>query len=107
MKLPYTDGSAEIGDYEDPLNNLSRMSNPLSSSSVKMTKAAIAGIDIKRLNSFMPGKLHLSSCLSLLYRQDFYYNVYIDRCDCCWTLGNNVKCISKLKKIDLSSSSIL
>ena len=94
MKLPYTDGSAEIGDYEDPLNNLSRMSNPLSSSSVKMTKAAIAGIDIKRLNSFMPGKLHLSSCLSLLYRQDFYYNVYIDRCDCCWTLGNNIECIS-------------
>lgn len=62
MKLPYTDGSAEIGDYEDPLSNLSRMSNPLSSSSVRMTKAAIAGIDIKRLKSFMPGELHLSGC---------------------------------------------
>lgn len=56
MKLPYTDGSAEIGDYDDPSNNLSRMSNPLSSTSVKMTKAAIAGIDIKRLASFMPGE---------------------------------------------------
>ncbi|CAB3997164.1 cilia- and flagella-associated 43-like [Paramuricea clavata] len=55
VKLPYTDGSAEIGDYDDPSNNLSRMSNPLSSTSVKMTKAAIAGIDIKRLTSFMPG----------------------------------------------------
>ena len=63
MKLPYTDGTAEIGDYEEPLNNLSRMSNPLSSSSVKMTKAAIAGIDIKRLKSFMPGEVHLLGCL--------------------------------------------
>ena len=55
-KLPYTDGCAEIGDYEDLSNSLSRMSNPLSSTSVKMTKAAIAGIDIKRLKSFMPGE---------------------------------------------------
>ena len=54
-KLPYTDGCAEIGDYEDLTNSLSRMSNPLSSTSVRMTKAAIAGIDIKRLKSFMPG----------------------------------------------------
>ena len=56
IKLPYTDGSSEFGDYDDPSTSLSRMSNPLSSTSVKMTRAAIAGIDIRRLKSFIPGE---------------------------------------------------
>ena len=74
VKLPYTDGSAEIGDYEEPSKNLSRMSNPLSSTSVKMTKAAIAGIDIKRLKSFMPGKVtYLLNCLRMLHVQYMFF----------------------------------
>lgn len=56
VKLPYMDGSSEIGEYADLSTVISRMSNPLSSTSVKMTKAAIAGIDIKKLNSFIPGE---------------------------------------------------
>lgn len=55
IKLPFFDGSDEIDEYEDVSKTLSRMSNPLSSTSIKMTKAAIAGIDISKLKTFLPG----------------------------------------------------
>lgn len=55
MKLPFIDGSGEIDEYEDLSKTLSHMSNPLSSISIKMTKAAIAGIDTTKLKSYHPG----------------------------------------------------
>ena len=55
IQLPFTDGDPEEDEYEDLSKKLSRMSNPLSSISIKMTKAAIAGIHVAKLKSFQSG----------------------------------------------------
>ena len=85
IKLPFTDGCGELNDeYEDLSKTLSRMSNPLSSTSIKMTKAAIAGIDMTKLKSFLPGAginilQTFSNChshLLILYKEVYVY-IYI------------------------------